>query len=62
MYRRFGDKDTIVHAVLIRESRRLIISIVITPSLRLRADDEASMERLVKQFMEPLLERQALPA
>lgn len=41
---------------------RLFISIVITPSLRLRADDEASLERLVKQFMEPLLERQALPA
>ncbi|MEZ5505660.1 MAG: helix-turn-helix domain-containing protein [Gammaproteobacteria bacterium] len=41
---------------------RLFISIVITPSLRLRADDDASLERLVQQFMEPLLERQLLPA
>lgn len=41
---------------------RLFISIVITPSLRLRADDDASLERLVQQFMEPLLERQLIPA
>jgi len=41
---------------------RLFISIVITPSLRLRADDDASLERLVQQFLEPLLERHLIPA
>lgn len=35
---------------------RLFISIVITPSQRLRADDEASLEKLAQEFLLPLLE------
>lgn len=36
---------------------RLFISIIITPSKRLRADDDASLERLAQVFLLPLLER-----
>ncbi len=34
---------------------RLFISIAITPSQRLRADDEASLEKLAEEFLLPLL-------
>lgn len=36
---------------------RLFISIIITPSKRLRADDDASLERLAQEFLLPLLEK-----
>lgn len=36
---------------------RLFISIIITPSRRLRADDDESLERLAKEFLLPLLEK-----